>query len=190
MLHRARIPVTTFRSDIRQWRDGVEFRRHLAAHPPSLCGWVQRVVIHHTVKPLAVDWRGRRSMAALARYYAGLGWDSGPHLFIVHGAPDHLHNGIWQLTALNERGTHAGECNASSIGVEVVGNFDAHAWPPLLENLVVDTVASFLAWRCLPAERVAGHRDCKSPKTCPGRAVNLTTVRELVRRRIPEVIGR
>jgi hypothetical protein len=177
----------TFRADIRQWRDGVEFRRHLAAYSPSVCGWVQNVILHHTVKPLAPQWRGRRSMAALVRYYTSLGWDSGPHLFLVHGAPDYRDNGIWQLTALNERGIHAGTCNAHSIGVEVVGDFDRYGYPPLVERLVVDTVASFLVWRGLQPSAIAGHRDCGSPKTCPGRAVSLPVVRSLVAQRMPEV---
>lgn len=179
----------TFHWQIEHWATPTEFRRHLANHAPAVCGWVDRVVLHHTVRPLATEWRGRRSMEALARYYRDtMKWPSGPHLFIVHGAPNWLNNGIWQGTPMHLPGTHAGACNARSIGIEICGNFDDHAWPPLLENLVVDTVASFLAWRCLPAERVAGHRDCNSPKSCPGRAINLTTVRELVRRRIPEVL--
>lgn len=180
--------MTTFRSDIRQWRDVAEFRRHLRAHDPRVCGWVVGVTLHHTVRPTAPMWRGRRTMAALARYYAGLGWDAGPHLFLVHGAPNPADNGIWQLTALNERGVHAGpHCNATRIGVEVVGMFDRHTWPPLLEALVVDTLAAFCGWRGLRADSIIGHRDCGSPKSCPGAAVSLPVVRSQVAQRIPEV---
>lgn len=179
--------MTHFRADIRHWHDPLAFRWHLAAHSPAVCGWVQRVIVHHTVRPTATQWRGRRSMEALVRYYTSLGWDSGPHLFICHGAPDPLQNGIWQLTSMAERGIHAGICNYGSIGVEVVGFYDAAPWPPLLEALVVDTLASFLNWRSLPTARIAGHRDCKSPKSCPGAAINLPTVRALVARRRTEV---
>lgn len=165
-----------FLADIRQWNCPAEFAAHLNRHSPRLCGWVQKVVIHHTWKPRAADWRGLASMESLKRYYIKLGWSSAPHLFICVGAPNPLHDGVFQLTPLNLPGTHAGTCNSSTIGVEVVGDYDNSPWPAPLATVVHQSVAHFLQWRGLPSTAIVGHRDCNSPKSCPGKAISIPAV--------------
>lgn len=176
-----------FVADIRQWPTARLFAEHLAHHDPHQAApWAQGVVIHHTWRPLPADWRGARSMRGLAGYYTSLGWDRGPHLVVCLGAPDWRDDGIWQLTPLNERGIHAGPANATHWGIEVVGDYDAHPWPPLLAELVSATAAALLRWRGLtvtPAT-LKGHRECGSPKTCPGRAIDLDAVRAELRGRV------
>lgn len=169
--------MTTFRADIRHWPTVAAFRAHLAQYDPAVCGWVKRVVLHHTVLPQPSGWRGLQSMRNLCRYYQGLGWDSGPHLFLCVGAPDPDDDGIFQLTPLSERAIHANACNADGIGIEVVGNYNLQPWPPALDALVLGTAGAFIHWRHLPRTAVVGHRDCGSRKTCPGRAINLDMVR-------------
>ena len=168
----------SFAYDLRQWRSGQSFREHLAAHDPAVCGWVKRIVVHHTVNPTRDTWRGKPTMDGMVNYYKGLGWDAGPHLFIVQGAPDTNQDGIWQMTPLNARGIHAGLCNRDSIGIEVVGYYDRHGWPYRLAQLVYRTMGHFINWHGkLTVNDVIGHRDCKSPKTCPGSAISLSVVR-------------
>ena len=36
-----------------------------------------------------------------------------------------------------------------------------------------DTLAALFGWRGLAVDALNGHRDCNSPKTCPGRAIQL-----------------
>jgi hypothetical protein len=169
-----------FASDIRQWSTTDAFKSHLAQHSASVCSWVNFIVLHHTYKPVARDWRGLHSMHALKRYYMSLGWSAGPHLFICHGAPNPAHDGIFQLTPLNMVGVHAGTCNPRSIGIEVVGNFDVDVWSDQLTTLVCTTIAHLMDWRGLPSLAITGHRNCNSPKTCPGQNVIIPDVRSTV----------
>lgn len=140
--------------------------------------WVTGLTLHHTVIPTIDQWHGRSSMDALGRYYrdevvnldGSKGWPSGPHLFI---GPD----GIWQGTPVTQRGTHAGICNTGRVGIEVVGNYDRAPWAEPIRGHVYSTLVDLLRWLNLDASRINGHRDCSSPKTCPGTAINLDTVR-------------
>lgn len=188
-----------FRCDIRQWRSAAALATHLGHYDPGIASWAQGVTIHHTYSPIAAQWHGQRSMDALKRYYRDSvewvdehgtkrrGWDAGPHLFLVSGAPDWRDDGIWQLTALNEQGVHAGAYNHTHWGIEVVGDFDHAPWPPLLAETVYSTAAILLRWRSLRPSlaSVRGHRECNSPKTCPGTAINMDAVRRELVKRMP-----
>jgi hypothetical protein len=179
--HYPNLRVDGFRMDVRQWRTVAAFRAHLAQYPAAATApWAKGVVMHHTVRPLAADWRGATSMLALARFYKDTNkWSSGPHLFVASGTPDPRDAGIWQLSPLNAPGIHAGVCNASAWGIEVVGNYDADGWPPDVAALAQGAAAALLSWRGLvvTGATLKGHRDCNSPKTCPGTAINLEAVR-------------
>jgi hypothetical protein len=170
-----------FRSDIRQWSDGAALAAHLGRHDAALGAWWRALVLHHTVAPTLAQWRGRRSMDALQRYYTGLGWDSGPHLFIAVGSPRVEDDGIWQLTALSERGIHANRCNPYSVGIEVVGSYDRLSWSVPMRRMVYDVLVQLQRWQRRPIT-IIGHRDCGSPKSCPGRAIDLDVVRADVAR--------
>jgi hypothetical protein len=41
-----------------------------------------------------------------------------------------------------------------------------------------------MTWGQFGAERVHGHRECNSPKTCPGAAINMVAVRSELRLRV------
>ena len=161
---------------IMHWPNADAFQSHLAQHNPAVCAWVHGAVLHHTVVPTAAQWRGYATMQGLRNFYISKGWSAGPHLFI---APD----GIWQGTPLHLEGVHAGPCNHDRWGLEITGQYDAAPWPPALAELVAGTLAALFRWRGLAADALNGHRDCNSPKTCPGRAIQLPAVRaELARR--------
>jgi N-acetyl-anhydromuramyl-L-alanine amidase AmpD len=115
-------------------------------------------------------------MQSLRRHYISIGWESAPHLFIARGSLNPNHDGIFQLTPLNLPGTHAGVCNRTTIGIEVVGNYDNEPWPESVEETVTAAIAHFLQWRNLPCTVIRGHRDCNSPKTCPGKAISIPDV--------------
>lgn len=124
-------------------------------------------------------------MAALERYYRDqviwydskgnkhVGWPAGPHLFICKGSPQPDDwDGIFQGTPVNMVGVHAGECN-DGLGIEDVGNFDLAPWGSDLYAYNIGIVNTLLEWTGLLVSDVHGHRDCNSPKTCPGLKVNL-----------------
>lgn len=176
-----------FTADIRFWPNAAAFAAHLAQHDPAICAWVHGATIHHTYRPTRDQWRGDASMRGLRDFYIGKGWSAGPHLFI---APD----GIWQLTPLNLEGVHATVCNHARWGIEVVGDYDAEPWPAPIADLTYGALTALFRWRGLAADTLNGHRDCNSPKTCPGTAIQLPAVRAALARRMtavpPESVSR
>ena len=172
---------THFRWDLRHWPTVEAFAKHLSLHDPSIASWAEGVVIHHTWRPTEDTWNGPVTMTAIKNYYhKQLGWDSGPHLFLAVGSKNPNHDGIWQMTALNETGIHAGYTwNRKSWGIEVVGNFDLKPWSPEQQELVYGVTLSLLRWRgIVPSiNSVIGHREAPSKKTCPGSRVDMNKVR-------------
>ena len=88
-------------------------------------GWRPRfVTLHNTAEPTLKQWAqlgGLQRVRNLNHYYQGLGWHSGPHLFV---APDL----IWLACDLEHDGVHASCFNKTSIGVEVVGDYSIEAF--------------------------------------------------------------
>lgn len=168
-----------FASDIKQWKNSTELSTYLKNYDPAICKWVKGTVLHHTVNPLVSSWKGEPTMKAMQRYYESMQWTAGPHLFVVAGSPNPANDGIWQMTPLDAVGIHAGICNSHFWGLEVVGNYDATTWDAATTQLVLSTIVVLHNWASLQINDVTiiGHRDCKSPKTCPGRAINLASVR-------------
>ena len=177
--------IDDFLIDIRQWRTVAAFRRHLAGYTKAqVAPWATGITLHHTVSPLASTWRGVASILGMARYYRddpSCRWDRGPHLFVVSGAPNADHDGIWQMSPLNARGIHAASFNTTHWGLEVVGSFDSQRWDAGTSALTLGALAALHDWAGWPAVSAAtlnGHRDDpKTTKTCPGKAIDLAAVR-------------
>lgn len=174
--------MPNFAADIRQWKTVQEFSSYLTAYNPAIAPWANGVVIHHTYMPVQAQWHGQGTLVGIKNFYIGKQWTAGPHLFIVANSPDALNDGIWQMTPLHMPGIHAGVCNAHTWGIEVVGDYNATPWDTQTRELVVGAAAELLKWRNITVSpmTVKGHRDCNSPKTCPGTAINLDDVRQWI----------
>jgi hypothetical protein len=148
-------------------------------------GWISALTIHHTYRPTVAQWRGKRSMDGLERYYRDVQkWPAGPHLFLAVGSPNRADDGIWAGTPLADRGVHAGNCNSNHIGLEIVGDYDLAPWSPALAEQVYGLAVLLCRWGGFGPDRVHGHRECNSPKTCPGAAISMYQVRLEIRRRL------
>lgn len=159
------------------------FRRYLASLPRY--AWIKGLTLHHTGNPPLAQWNGAKSMQGTAEYYQFTKkWTAGPHLFVASGAP--RSNGVWLGTPLSMPGIHAGKCNSSMIGLEVVGNYDLHPWNSDQENdiyTVLDDIFDWLGLAVSP-QTLKGHRDCLPNKTCPGAAISMPVIRgDLTQRR-------
>ncbi len=169
-----------FALDVWHWPTVEDFRDHLARYRyQDTAPWARACIVHHTVKPLAADWRGPESMAGLARHYdEANGWSAGPHLFIAAGSPNPAHDGIWQLTPLSEPGVHGNAANDWAWGVEHVGRFDAAGMPPDVAALGCGAMAALLDWGALAAgpATLQPHRTHNPTKSCPGRQVNMAEI--------------
>lgn len=88
-------------------------------------------VLHNTSVPDVKTWKGwiaagkptmEQWIRNLASYYAGLGWNSMPHAFVL---PD---GRIGLGAPFNVRGTHTPSWNSISIGIETLGEFESDVW--------------------------------------------------------------
>ena len=136
--------------------------------------YAKSVTIHHTGAPsLAQRQNGllAQHILNIQSYYKSLGWSRGPHLFIDEDQ-------VFGMTPLNVPGIHAVSFNRSSIGIEVLGDYDSE--DPLsgrglqcMKNAAAITKALF-EWLDIPINETTlkFHRDDpKTRKTCPGKKV-------------------
>lgn len=122
-----------------------------------------KLVIHHTWKPTKELWTGQQSILALKGYYERKGWKAGPHLFIAE-------DGIWLFTPMRNNGIHAGILNPRSIGIEVVGNYDAEVWSGNTKINALGAITFLMKQLRLENDDIYFHRDI-SGKSCPGQAI-------------------
>lgn len=155
----------------------------------TITAWAKFVVVHNTSSPdlaLYRSWEARSNWTAeqwlknLASYYSGLGWSSGPHLFIPP-TPDT----ILVLSPLTARGTHTPSWNKFSIGVETVGEFEREAFGGDSEkNLIAALAMLHKKFGFDPAHYVRGssglhfHKEdpATTHKTCPGKNLKKDTL--------------
>ncbi len=140
--------------------------------------WVKGATIHHTGIPTPAQWRGMASMQSLGTFYrVNKGWPAGPHLFLCIGAPNPFDDGIFLGTPLDTPGVHAGACNETRWGIEIVGDFDRLGWSPRLKDLVYRVLLDLADLGDFEPGDTKGHRECLPNKSCPGAAINMQTVR-------------
>lgn len=163
-----------------------EFREHVAglkffAPAPTM------VVLHHTYRPTPETWQGSTTIYAMRRTYNGTGyewqdnlgkwhrgWSAGPHLFI---APD----GIWLFSPMTAPGIHASSWNDKSIGVEMVGDYDAQRPGGAILEQTVAVLAILLRRLGLGIDALKFHREEPYTfKSCPGNAVTHEWINPLV----------
>lgn len=174
-----------FAADIKRWATVADFEAYLKGYDPRIAPWADGVTLHHTYTPTLAQWRGLPSVHGTLTYYIGLGWDAGPHLFIAHGSANPDWDGIYQLTPLNLQGIHAGACNSHMWGIEIVGRYDDVPWSKALTEMVYGVTCALLNWRDL-GPNVKGHRECLPNKSCPGRSIDMNTVRDEISRRLAQ----
>lgn len=159
-------------SSVGQVFDPTAFREHVSRLD---LGWARSVTIHHTASPdLAMRPKGFtiQHMRNLAHYYGQeMKWSRGPHLFTDEDQ-------IFGLSPLTERGIHAVNFNADSIGIEMLGNYDTEdpftgRGQQVLATTAAATVILLERMGKLPsAHTVLFHRDDpKTSKTCPGKRI-------------------
>jgi N-acetylmuramoyl-L-alanine amidase len=82
------------------------------------------------------------------------------------------------------------QLNSRALHVCCVGNFDEAPPPaPMLETLVRLVILPAMAEYGLPVERIIGHRDIHTSKTCPGAQFDLEVVRNMSQESIGTLAG-
>lgn len=177
-----------FQWQIKRWANAAEFAVYLSTlTPPS---WLKGITFHHTAAPTRAQWQGMQHMSNLGAYYRDIqGWPSGPNLFLAAETTPGT-TGIFQGTPITLPGTHAGPCNSSRLGIEIVGNYSVEPWPAAVGELVYDTMEALCRWANLPAREARAHRECMPGHTaCPGKLINPDAVRAELARRLAHSPG-
>lgn len=169
-------------SNVGQVWSPATFSEYLRGKKPPL--WATSITLHHTASP-SLEQRPLGFTAQHIRniqhyYQRTLGWTKGPHFFIDEDQ-------IWGMTPPTMQGIHAKSFNSSSIGIEVLGNYDSEDPNSARGKLCWQTTALaskiLLDWIGVsPNPRtVLFHRDDpKTSKTCPGTKVKKDTVIALI----------
>lgn len=147
--------------------------------------WAKFVVVHNTSSPdihlYRDDWMNRGAarwtpemwLKNLVSYYAGMGWNGAPHLFIPPAEDQ-----ILVLNSLLVHGTHTPSWNSISYGVETVGEFEREPFgDPTRANLVAALAMLHEKLGLRPDGYQLGvrglhfHKEDKNTthRTCPGR---------------------
>lgn len=132
-------------------------------------------------------WTHEQWLRNVAGYYAGMGWQAGPHCFVC---PD----GVGLFTPFTQHGTHSPSWNSISWGIETVGEFDSETFgSPVSDNLI--QVLAILHGKAglNPAAYVFGrsglHFHKEDPRTthksCPGHNMVKPTLVAAVKAAMP-----
>ena len=156
-----------FNSINRQFPNIPAFVAYLATLPLPTWGVIGSTG-HNTYIPNITQWRGLASMRSMQATYEAKGWTAGPCLFIALGAPNAAHDGIFVMTPPTSEGVHGVSCNPTHFGVELVGDFQAHAPSTAQQALFLDAIAALHRYARL-GPLLNMHRDCIK-RTCPGDA--------------------
>ncbi len=148
-----------------------DFKRHLSN--VHVARSVDEVVVHHTWKPTARDYRGMETVRGVRRYHMQVrGWsDNGYHVMV---APD---GSIFMCRPLGRSGAHTRGRNARSIGVSFIANFDSET-PQDYGGMQtgVRVIAALVERFGLELENIRFHREFAS-KTCPGTKLSIAYLR-------------
>jgi hypothetical protein len=148
-------------------------------------GWVKSITFHHTWFPALKDRPKGFTIQHIANiksfYENEKRWDRGPHFFVDEDQ-------IFGMTSVTEKGIHAASFNSSSIGIEVLGDYDTEN-PSSGRGLACWKTATELGvilaeWLGLPVttKTILFHRDDpKTTKSCPGNRVTKTFVLNLMK---------
>jgi hypothetical protein len=170
----------TFAYDYKEFTTLAAFEAYVNSIPDAQIAWVHGVTWHHSYIPTLPQWHAstpRAELDGMAHYYqyevqnkdGSVGWPAGPHVFISDV-------GIYCMTPLTHIGVHAGECNTSYWGMEIIGDYDNQLWSAATEYLVHGATKILLKKakvKLVDITTLRGHRECNSPKTCPGKSISM-----------------
>ena len=146
----------------------------LEAAPPRRD--IQEIILHHTWLPTAAQYRGRPTWEGIQGYHMEVRqWsDIGYHAGV---APDGT---VWLLRPIMCGGAHTLNHNANSVGLVVLGNYDAgHDDPAQITKAAARVTALLCKRYSLGPQDVYFHRDFAN-KTCPGTAIDRAAFRAQV----------
>ncbi len=151
-----------------------ECRQHIRKVPMSRP--IRSVIVHHTWRPTASDYRGLTTVRGVRRYHMQTrGWsDNGYHIMIGPSGD------IFLCRPISRAGAHCRSQNQHSIGLSYIANFDSED-PADYAGMAVgqQVVAALLQRFSLTPDDIHFHREYAN-KTCPGKNLHLDDYRHQV----------
>lgn len=143
---------------------------------------LEYIIIHHST---TVDGKTHDAESITWYHIYIKKWDGAGYPFFIELIGDKIE--IMPGRPIYKDGAHALGFNDRSIGICLVGNFDAYA--PYLKTLLVTVklIKSLQLIYNIPTNKVIGHRETyallnkKQEKTCPGSRFSMVDLREALR---------
>jgi hypothetical protein len=140
---------------------------------PDIKNRLQFPVIHNTSSPTQAqykswhdrkDWTMEQWGKNLASYYAGMGWQGCPHLFVGYDK-------ILVLNDLSVHGTHTPSWNKISWGIETTAEFETEAFDGGVKDNLIAATAILCAKANFNPNVLKFHHDdpATTHRSCPGR---------------------
>ena len=146
------------------------------------------IVIHHSASPTG-------SMAVFDKEHRAKGWDGVGYHFVI-GNGTNSGDGQIEVTPrwpAQKWGAHAktldNRFNEYGIGICMVGNFDVERPTPAQVKSLTRLTAWLMQTYHIAPQNVLGHRDTK-PTDCPGKFVNVGTIRQAAAQAIVDAGGK
>jgi len=137
---------------------------------------IDEVIVHHTWKPTADQYAGKKTIAGIRNYHMNVrGWSDNGYHFMFGTNGD-----LWRCRPMQRAGAHTLGRNAHSVGISYVANFDSdkpEEYPGWQTG--IDATALLLSQFGIGIENIRFHREFAS-KTCPGLNVHMQAYRDEV----------
>lgn len=135
------------------------------------------IMVHHSF----TEDSGTVSWGAIERYHRDQGWfDIGYHAGIELVGKDYYAL-VGRPLELAAAACKEGHMNELALHVCCVGNYDVVVpADAMLAVLVKRIIKPWMQQFSIPSERIVGHRDYATYKSCPGTQFNLEKLRRLV----------
>ncbi len=151
---------------------------------------ISSIHVHHTWRPSASQWRGRRTVEAMRRVHMQTNRWSDIAQHITLGPDGSLWSGRHIDRAPASAVNHNGSGSDGPFMIEMVGDFDVGRDPfadP--QAAAAYALVAVIRQACgLGLEAVRFHNEL-SPKSCPGTSIDLDAFRAEVDKRVPRVRG-
>jgi len=139
------------------------------------------IIIHHS---LTIDGK-TLSWGAIRRYHIDINrWDDIGYHFGIELAISQYEILLGRM--VDVEGAHCSPhgYNRKSIGICLVGNFNEHMPPPEQIQKAVDLVLFLMRQYGISVDRVFGHREIDTRRTCPGDMMGMHNFRQEIKRRL------